>query len=115
MHDPVCYHQAVVGISSTTYIQRFNTHITADKILISLGSNDGNPLETRKSLEALRSNVNGSVTWLLSHNNPIAGRVAKEIAMRYGDRVIDIFPVVSRDGVHPTTNGYRKIAREWRQ
>lgn len=111
---PGCYHKAVSGISSMAYIQRFQYPIHSNNILISLGSNDGNAIATKAALETLRERVHGQVTWLLSANNQAAHDIAKAIATRFGDRVLEVRPVVGRDGVHPTTAGYRELANQWR-
>lgn len=111
---PECYRMAVVGISSTTYIRRFSQSVNSNKVLISLGSNDGNAIATRTALETLRERVHGQVTWLLSANNQMAHDIARAVAAKFGDMVLEVKPVVSRDGVHPTPAGYRELSNQWR-
>ena len=38
---------------------------------------------------------------------------ALNVARIFGDRVIEVRPHVSTDGVHPTGTGYRRIADMW--
>ena len=111
---PECIRMATVGISSMAYIQRFPRHVNSGNILISLGSNDSSHVTTKTALETLRERVHGQVTWLLSANNQAAHDIARAVAARFGDRVLEVRPVVSRDGVHPTTAGYRELANGWR-
>jgi lysophospholipase L1-like esterase len=112
---PECYYRAVSGISSSSFIRRFPDRVSANKVLISLGSNDGNANDTRAALETLRGLItDGEVTWLLSANNPAAYDIARAIAVRYRDRVLEVGSVVGRDRVHPTAAGYRELANGWR-
>jgi len=68
-----CHRSAAVGINSDAYVRRFLIPMSADRVLISLGSNDDAAQHTEESLNILRRRVTSNeVTWLLSSNRPRA-------------------------------------------
>lgn len=104
---PVCAVRAKVGITSKMFKCTYVATLPhADSTVISLGSNDwGNSYDT---LRQIRSNIKGAVYWIKpSKPCDAVAKVAKE----YGDVVLHI-PQVSRDRVHPTSKGYKKLASE---
>jgi len=108
-----CYRDAVGGINSRAYLGHV-ANLTADHVLISLGSNDVASVDTQENLLALRQRIHATtVTWLLSSNKIHAHDAAKRMAEKFGDRVIEVRPYVGSDGVHPTGKGYRAIADQW--
>ena len=86
--------------------------LTANTVIISLGSNDHAGVKTRKELETMRAKVKGSrVFWILpAIKEPIQNTV-KDIAQRYGDVVLPITKI-SKDGVHPSWAGYKELAEQ---
>ena len=93
--------------------------LTADTEIISLGSNDHKYIKTQEELERMRAKVTARrVFWILPHGNLPAGglpieevqRIVKMIATVYGDTVVPITRVQS-DKIHPSTAGYKEIAR----
>ena len=93
--------------------------LTADTVIISLGSNDHKYIRTQEELERLRDKITASrVFWVLPRgNNPRGGlpieevqRIIKVIAALHGDTVIPIARVQS-DGIHPSWAGYKQIAK----
>ena len=86
--------------------------LTANTVIISLGSNDHAGVKTRKELETMRAKVKGSrVFWILpAIKEPIQNTV-KDIAQRYGDIVLPITKI-SKDGVHPTWAGYKELGEK---
>ena len=86
--------------------------LTANTVIISLGSNDHAGVKTRKELETMRAKVKGSrVFWILpAIKEPIQNTV-KDIAQRYGDVVLPITKI-SKDGVHPTWAGYKELGEK---
>ena len=93
--------------------------LTADTVIISLGSNDHKYIKTQEELERMRAKVTARrVFWILPHGNLPAGglpieevqRIVKMIATVYGDTVVPITRVQS-DKIHPSTAGYKEIAR----
>ena len=97
--------------------------LTADTVIISLGSNDHRYIKTQVELERLRDKITASrVYWVLPRgNNPKGGlpieevqRIIKVIAALHGDTVIPIDRVQS-DGIHPSWAGYKQIASSIKQ
>lgn len=93
--------------------------LTADTVIISLGSNDHKYIKTQEELERMRAKVTARrVFWILPHGNLPAGglpieevqRIVKMIAALYGDTIVPITRVQS-DKIHPSTAGYKEIAR----
>lgn len=112
---PACESRTWVGITSEQFVRRNTGSLTARHVLISLGSNDGASHHTFTALQRLRSDISGAqVTWLLSANNPRASEAALQVSRMYEDRVIQMRPLVGRDGVHPTSTGYNRLAHIWR-
>lgn len=108
-----CIVQARSGINSEDYANGLFRHfelIHAKKTIISLGSNDAN-IESYGPMLALRELLKGDVIWILSSNNEESRYAALTIAAQFGDTVVDtrVYPL-SKDGVHPTTSGYKMIA-----
>lgn len=113
---PDCIVEAKVGITSERYVNGLYRHFTlvnAKKTIISLGSNDGN-MDAYGPMLALREAIEGDVVWILSSNNERSRFAALSIAVKFNDSTIDIksFPI-SKDKVHPTTQGYKLIAKEF--
>ncbi len=111
------------GINSWQWNKQFGQNdLTANTVIISLGSNDHKGVKTYDELQKLRSKVKGSrVFWILPAGNLKASGVAietiqhivKEVAAQHGDIVLPIAHV-SKDGIHPTGTGYRDLANKTR-
>ena len=93
--------------------------LTAETVIISLGSNDHKHVRTQAELEKMRAKITaGRVFWILPHGNLPAGglpiedvqRIVKMIAAQHGDTVIPITRVQS-DNIHPSWAGYKELAR----
>ncbi len=96
--------------------------LSAKTVIISLGSNDHKHVKTLQELETMRAKVKADrVFWILPAGNlkasdvPIEAiqHIVKEIAVKYGDTVLPITGL-SRDGIHPTSKGYRDLAEKTR-
>jgi lysophospholipase L1-like esterase len=94
--------------------------LTADAVIISLGSNDHKGIKTQEELEKLREKVQAKrVFWILPKgNNPKGGlpieevqRIIKVLAALHGDTVIPIVRAQG-DGIHPSWAGYKQIAKD---
>jgi lysophospholipase L1-like esterase len=92
--------------------------LTAETVIISLGSNDHKHVHTEAELLKMRDKVKGKrVFWILPAGNLKAGGVninyiqltVKEIAKQYGDTVLPITRL-QPDGIHPSWAGYKDIA-----
>ena len=93
--------------------------LTAETVIISLGSNDHKYIRTQAELERMRAKVTaGRVFWILPHGNLPAGglpiaevqHIVKMIAAVHGDTVVPITRV-QRDSIHPSWAGYKELAR----
>lgn len=92
----------------------------ANTVIISLGSNDHSGVNSFKELLAMRRQVEGKqVFWILPAGNLKASGIdiesiqdmVKIIAKNYKDTVLTI-PELSKDKIHPTHNGYKKLAEQ---
>lgn len=103
-----CAVHARVGAPSAEPARTFQSASGANRVLIALGSNDPTNPGLARNLSIVRRKTIGSrVTWLAPYH-PGAARVVTEIARAYGDPVIQLSAVPSRDRVHP--NNYRTVA-----
>jgi lysophospholipase L1-like esterase len=116
-----CADYAKGGINSWQFNRMYKgKDLTARTLIISLGSNDHKYVKTYDELFELRQRVDADrVYWVLPHGNlkapqnlPIAEiqSIVQEIAKYYGDVVLPINSV-QPDGIHPSWEGYRDIAR----
>jgi len=110
-HRPECVLQARVGISSHNYNQRWPQPVTANSVVISLGSNDSDHIRSLWELMQLRARVTAKqVYWILPANNPNIENMIQVLARDYGDQVLGFQP--RSDKTHPTQTGYRQLARQ---
>ena len=78
----------------------------------SLGSNDDQYSETVNSLQEIRETVKAkTVFWIMPAIKPKIQDIVLKIARQNGDRLVYIKDL-SKDGIHPTTNGYKWLAYE---
>jgi lysophospholipase L1-like esterase len=83
--------------------------LSANTVIISLGSNDHRGVKTRRELETMRDKVKGSrVFWILPAIKPNVQDIVREIAAQHGDTVLPINRL-QPDGVHPSWSGYKDI------
>ena len=105
------------GINSANWLKKYGTHMhQAGVYVISLGANDYT-IDTLPNIEKIRAKVKANVVfWLLPRIDrvPKAYEAVKEIAKRYGDRVIERPKDISPDGIHPTVKGYKELADKTR-
>lgn len=85
--------------------------LSAKTVIISLGSNDHSGVRTKAELQRIREKigVNSKVYWILPAIKPQIQDHVKAIAQEYNDVVLPFKP--SSDGVHPTTQTYRELAK----
>lgn len=109
---PQCRVEAEIGITSARYAIEHRSPHYADRVVISLGVNDGAGANTLENLARVRSAVSArSVIWLLPFGHSDARAAIQTIARRFGDRTIDTSPFVGVDKLHPTEAGYRTLAQ----
>jgi lysophospholipase L1-like esterase len=107
---PECRTEARVGITSRQFVHELLSPQQADKVVISLGVNDGAAAYTIPNLQRVRESVHGrAVYWLLPAHHDHARTAIQLVAAHYGDWLIDCTPTVGPDGLHPTGAGYRRL------
>jgi len=85
-------------------------NLSAKTVIISLGSNDHSGVKTKAELQRIREKVGvAKVFWILPSIKPNIQSYIREIAEQYNDTVLPFTP--SSDKVHPTTQGYRELAK----
>lgn len=104
-----CLSSAKVGRPTIEVLRLAPVAIAARNVVISTGSNDAKP--TSAPFALLRSRIYGSVTWLLPARQAEARAIIRKFAADHGDGIIDLTLLPLADGIHPTTSGYRQIAR----
>jgi lysophospholipase L1-like esterase len=120
---PQCQLVGKGGINTWQFNKMYtNKELTADTVIISLGSNDHKYIETYDEMFAMRQRVAAkNVYWILPHGNLRASEVpiekiqsiVNEIAQYYGDTVLPITRTQS-DGIHPSWAGYKDIVEKAR-
>ena len=107
---PECVSYARGGWNSWQWNRDYLKHdLSADTVIISLGSNDHKGVKTRQELEKLRDKVKGKrVYWIMPAIKPDIQEIVEDIANKNSDWIVKI-PQLSSDGVHPTGKGYKRI------
>jgi len=117
MARPECVAYATSGINTTQFNKKYPQPFNGKVVVISLGSNDHKYIKTEKELFKLRERVQAeTVYWILPAGNSKSSEIpivriqehVESIAEMYGDWIVRI-PSLSKDGVHPTRKGYRRI------
>lgn len=84
--------------------------LVKDKVIISLGVNDGN-MNTEENLSKIRNNIKANeVIWILPPKKEKSVLV-RNLASNYGDFVLNINSQLGKDNIHPTGKGYVTIAQ----
>lgn len=120
-HKKECVSIARVGITSHKWYSDFIENPTYNKkykvLVISLGTNDYTNMSqhsTEEFLYNIRKRASAEmVIWILP--NPILKpnqyKVIKQLAKEFNDKTLDILNHISNDGIHPSTNGYKDLAK----
>ena len=107
-----CAVHARVGASSTEALRTFRGNAPVERAVIGLGSNDPANPQLVRNLVALRQRLSAvRVTWLAPYN-PSAAQATVAIARSFGDDVVHLSSVATRDRVHPVS--YRQVASSLR-
>jgi len=116
-----CITYAKSGINSYDYVNRHVLHTNgsdkqAKTVIISLGSNDTNKINTFEELDTLRQMVRADrVYWILPAIKEDKRKAVWAVANKYHDHVIEARNHdLSPDRVHPTHKGYTSIANQTR-
>jgi len=99
------------GINSYNWNNKFIVNnLSANTVIISLGTNDPINVNTFKELLALRQNIDAKkVFWILPPIKPEVQDMVRIIAKNYKDTILEI-PELSKDKIHPTYRGYKELA-----
>jgi hypothetical protein len=86
--------------------------LQAAEVLVSVGSNDGKIKHAQ--LNVLRDTWGRGtrVTWLLPLDEGKASAI-KKFATARGDEVLTATRTQTKDGIHPTSTEYKKLAAKW--
>jgi lysophospholipase L1-like esterase len=84
--------------------------LTAQTVIISLGSNDLKHMNTREELQKTRAKVKGHrVFWILPAIKPHIQQIVRDIAKEHNDTVLEISNLQA-DKIHPSFQGYKELA-----
>lgn len=111
---PQCISYSKVGISSLGWDKMFgHKNLSAETVIISLGSNDSDSYNTYKKLKEIREKINGRVFWIAPHDKskPNAYQDVNSIAGLYGDTVVWT-NLYQSDKIHPTRKGYQELINQ---
>lgn len=110
-HRPECVSHATVGITSRKWVDKnINKDLTAKTVIISLGSNDDQHINTIAELYTVRNFVRAEkVVWIVPATKPAKQEDVKSTAIMFRDAAIEIGSI-SKDNVHPTAKGYKELA-----
>ena len=108
---PECAVIAKGGINSWQWVNKNITkELTANSVIISLGSNDHKGVKTETELRTIRYLTKADhVYWILPAIKPDIQEIVKKIATEYKDTVVPITRL-QPDGIHPSWAGYKEIA-----
>lgn len=110
---PECVAYAHTGITSHGWNTRFgNKDLTAESLIISLGTNDWVKADTYGTLMNIRRKIKGKrVFWILPNegSKPLIAHQVYEVALQFNDTVL---PTTrwQKDNIHPSWAGYKSIA-----
>jgi len=113
-----CTTRAKSGVNSYDYVNRHIWHTNgnnqAKTIIISLGSNDTQNINTFEELNTLRQLVQADrVYWILPTIKEEKRKAVWAVANKYHDHVIETRNHdLSPDRVHPTGKGYKTISNQ---
>lgn len=113
MFKKECVSYSKGGINSWQYNKQYGQRdLTAETVIISLGSNDHKGVKTYNELYALRQKVIGKRVYWVLPNPEVFPKQADDvnlIAISFGDQVIQT-KRYQADKVHPSWAGYKEIA-----
>jgi lysophospholipase L1-like esterase len=108
---PECVAYVRSGINSYDWnTLHMHRDLSADTVVISLGSNDHGRIHTFAELLALRQSIGAKrVFWIVPAIKPNVQDIVYIVAKNFKDIILEI-PEVSKDNVHPTTRAYKELA-----
>lgn len=113
MFRPECAEYAKGGITSNGWDKLYgNKNLTAESVIISLGTNDWEKYNTFDKLESIRMKITGKrVFWILPNqeSKPQVYYYVKQVAKQFGDTTLETTRWQA-DKIHPSWVGYKSIA-----
>jgi lysophospholipase L1-like esterase len=118
MYRPECVAYAKGGINTWQWNKKYTYEkLSANSVIISLGTNDHKGVNTFKELIAMRERVNAErVYWIMPPCNDKFCKhdindIVEIIARNYKDTIIGT-KRVQTDGIHPSWAGYKELAEQ---
>lgn len=117
MFRPECVDYAKGGITSLGWNKKYgNNDLTANTVIISLGTNDWEKADTYGMLMNIRTKIKGQrVFWILPNeqSKPLIAHQVREVAGQFNDVVL---PTTrwQADKIHPSWAGYKELAEKTR-
>ena len=115
MFRPDCVAYAQGGITSLGWDKKFGSNdLSADTVIVSLGTNDWGKYNTRAKLFEIRTKIKGKRVFWIEPNPESKPQIVEHvyhIAEHFGDTVI---PTTrwQPDKIHPSWAGYKNIAEK---
>ena len=109
---PKCYSAAYNGITSTGWTKKIKETIAANKIIVSIGTNDWDTNKAEQSIRQLRTKLlSQKILWIAPGENFFARDIVLRVAQEFGDKVYERpTESLAKDGIHFHPSGYKKIA-----
>ena len=111
MYRKECIAYAKQGINSSKFLKKYSVQrLSAEAVIISLGTNDSDDMNTYANVKKLRKKIKAKrVYWILPAQFSKQRDHVEMVAAENDDVMIRI-PYVSRDGIHPSMAGYSRMA-----
>lgn len=113
-----CVSYSVGGLNSWQWNKRFtDKDLTANSVIISLGTNDHKGVHTFRELSAVRARVNAKhVFWIMPPCNdkfckPDINEIVEIIARSRGDTIVGT-QRLQKDAIHPSWAGYKELGEK---
>lgn len=108
-----CVAYATGGLNTLQWNKKYrNTDLTATTMIISLGTNDHDGVNSFRELLAMRERVSADrVYWILPPIKPHIQDMVKIIAKNYNDVIITTNRL-QPDKIHPSWAGYKELGEQ---
>lgn len=110
---PECVAYATGGLNTRQWNNKYkDKHVQARNVIISLGTNDHDGVNTFHELQAMRARVDAErVYWILPPIKPHIQEIVEIIARSRGDVILKTSRL-QKDGVHPSWAGYKELGAQ---